>query len=78
MEVSAFCTATWQITPGAMAGRPGLASKSRLAPFHFCPLHLSFWPYQIDTKYIHIPRGVDDQRSGYYALATPSQNSKGC
>ena len=22
-------------------------------------------------------RGVDDQRSGYYALATPSQNSEG-
>jgi hypothetical protein len=22
MEVSAFCTATWQITPSAMAGKP--------------------------------------------------------
>ena len=24
MEVSAFCTATWQITPSAMAGKPAL------------------------------------------------------
>ena len=29
MEVTAFCTATWQITPSAMAGKPQTSRQSR-------------------------------------------------
>ena len=56
MEVTGFCTATLQITPGAMAGKPlSIIQSDSYHHVGFSPYALAF-PGLVD-KYLKCPKG---------------------
>ena len=49
MEVTAFCTATWQITPSGMAGKPNFCGDYNLVVFS---LYIISSVYNLSTNIV--------------------------